>query len=405
MSALPFAFTFAQIAVGRFEPAERGSSFFVADDLAFGSAAAGATLAYGYKPLVVEDATGAERAAPVRHQAVVHAGGSFVVARRLRVGLDVPFAAHQDGEPSFVDGAPRAAATKPAFGDVRLAADVRLLHVLAAGVRVWLPTGAQSQWMGEGVVRIGPQLLTGGSAGPFVWGTRAAYVLRDTNEFVFAGAAGVRIDAARLVVGPEAWMSTADRTPLEWLFGVRHDLGAGFRVAAGAGGGLTNGIGAPRFRGVVTVEWVLPEAKPADVPPEPPPEDPWRGYEPPPPLVHVTETEIAIREQIPFAIDSADLVGDGGAVLPDVLNVLETHAEIAKVRVEGHTDATGDAAHNEDLSKRRAETVVKWLVDRGIDPARLEAAGYGSSRPIAPNDTEEGRAKNRRVVFVIVERR
>lgn len=404
MSALLLAL--AQMAVSRFEPAERGSSFFVADDLAFRSPAIGATLAYGYKPLVVLDPSGAEQAAPVRHQAIVHTGGSFVFARRIRAGVDVPFAAHQDGEPAIVEGVAQRAATKPAMGDVRLAADVRIVEGLAAGVRAWLPTGVDGLYTSDGVVRVSPQLLTGGTAGAFVWGTRAAYVVRDENEFVFAGGAGARIDPARLFVGLEAWLSTAERAPAEWLLGAREDLGGGFRIALGAGTGLSDGIGSPRFRGVFALEWVAPEEKIGVLPIEQPAEhDPWKGYEAPPPLARVTETEIAIGEQIQFAIDSAELVGDGGQVLPDVLHVLETHPEITKVRVEGHTDSTGDAAHNEDLSKRRAETVVKWLVDHGVDAPRLEAAGYGSARPIATNDTEEGRAQNRRVVFVIVERR
>lgn len=400
----------AQTALSRFEPAERGSSFFVADDLELRSRAAGATLAYGYKPLVVLDANGAEQAAPVRHQSFVHAGGSFVVARRLRFGLDVPFAVHQDGERAVVDGAEQRAATKPAMGDVRVAADVRIVPGLAVGARVWLPTGVDTQYASDGVVRVGPQLLTGGSAGAFVWGTRAAFVIRDESEVVFAAAAGVRIDAARLLVGPEVWMSTAGRVPAEAIAFVRHDLGSGFRVAVGAGGGISSGIGAPRLRGLFAVEWAPPEEAIVEpLAPAPPEHDPWQGYEPPPPparpLAQVTETEIAIREQVKFAIDSAELVGDGGEVLPEVQRVLEVHPEIVKVRVEGHTDASGDAAHNDDLSRRRAETVMRWLVDRGIDAARLEAAGYGSARPIATNDTEEGRAQNRRVVFVIVERR
>src|SRR5688500_15183744 len=112
-------------AVSRFEPAERGSSFFVVDDLAFRSGA-GATLAYAHKPLVVEDASGAERFALVRHQAFVHAGGALVVRDRFRVGADVPFAIFQDGEAGIIAGEPHKAATEPALGDVRLAADVKL---------------------------------------------------------------------------------------------------------------------------------------------------------------------------------------------------------------------------------------------------------------------------------------
>ena len=132
-------------AVNRFEPAERGSQHFVVDslDLRAGSGAAGATLDYAYKPLVVYDATGAERQALVRHQAVVHMGGSVVLAGRLRLGLDVPVALYQDGESAVVDGVTLSPSTAPAFGDVRLAADVRVARgsrraAVARGRRAWL---------------------------------------------------------------------------------------------------------------------------------------------------------------------------------------------------------------------------------------------------------------------------
>jgi outer membrane protein OmpA-like peptidoglycan-associated protein len=69
--------------------------------------------------------------------------------------------------------------------------------------------------------------------------------------------------------------------------------------------------------------------------------------------------------------------------------------------IEGHADSTGDAAHNMDLSKRRAEAVKSVLVSQfGIDAARLTTAGLGSTKPVASNDTPQGRAENRRVEFV-----
>ena len=69
--------------------------------------------------------------------------------------------------------------------------------------------------------------------------------------------------------------------------------------------------------------------------------------------------------------------------------------------IEGHTDSTGDAAHNMDLSKRRAEAVKSVLVSQfGIDGARLTTAGLGSSKPVGSNGTPQGRAENRRVEFV-----
>ncbi|MDB4935970.1 MAG: Outer rane lipoprotein omp16 precursor, partial [Labilithrix sp.] len=91
-------------AVNRFEPAERGSRHFVVDslDLRGGSAAAGAVLDYAYKPLVIYDASGTERAALVRHQTLVHLGGSVVIGERLRLAIDAPIAIYQDGEATVV---------------------------------------------------------------------------------------------------------------------------------------------------------------------------------------------------------------------------------------------------------------------------------------------------------------
>jgi len=68
-----------------------------------------------------------------------------------------------------------------------------------------------------------------------------------------------------------------------------------------------------------------------------------------------------------------------------------------KVDVIYHTDNTGKAAENDRLSQARAETLVKWFVEKGIDEKRLRAIGKGGREPIAPNDTEAGRAKNRRI--------
>lgn len=73
-----------------------------------------------------------------------------------------------------------------------------------------------------------------------------------------------------------------------------------------------------------------------------------------------------------------------------------------KLRVEGHTDSAGSDTHNLDLSKRRAASAKKYLVDKGVAAGMIEAEGYGETKPIADNKTAEGRQKNRRVVFTII---
>src|SRR5205814_1528587 len=83
------------------------------------------------------------------------------------------------------------------------------------------------------------------------------------------------------------------------------------------------------------------------------------------------------------------LTGDGKKVTDDLASLLKAHPE-AKVTVEGFTDATGDTAANRDLSLARAREVRSRLIDQGVDSDRIAAAGLGSSKPIASNDTEEG---------------
>lgn len=72
-----------------------------------------------------------------------------------------------------------------------------------------------------------------------------------------------------------------------------------------------------------------------------------------------------------------------------------------RVEIEGHTDAEGADGFNMQLSRERAEQVRSYLIQRGVDASRITAVGYGETRPIADNDTVEGRANNRRVEIVL----
>lgn len=105
-----------------------------------------------------------------------------------------------------------------------------------------------------------------------------------------------------------------------------------------------------------------------------------------------------------FKTDSAEVLPgpESAEVLDAVAGLMNESPEIILVRVEGHTDSKASDAHNLQLSKKRAASVVKGLTQRGVEARRLESAGLGESRAIAPNDTEEGRQKNRRVEFHIL---
>ncbi|WP_437730267.1 OmpA family protein [Sorangium sp. So ce1335] len=91
--------------------------------------------------------------------------------------------------------------------------------------------------------------------------------------------------------------------------------------------------------------------------------------------------------------------------LEEMAAVIQDHPEWARIEVQAHTDGTGDAKFNEMISAARAEAVRKWLVEKGIAADRLVAKGYGASKPIADNTKAEGRAKNRRVQLLVLERK
>jgi OOP family OmpA-OmpF porin len=121
------------------------------------------------------------------------------------------------------------------------------------------------------------------------------------------------------------------------------------------------------------------------------------------PVAIVQEDQIKIFERVEFAFNSAKLLPSSDVVLNAVLDILNEHDEITLVRVEGHTDNVGRAKYNLKLSRKRADSVLKWLVEHGIDSNRLQAEGYGFERPLVDNDTPENRQTNRRVEFHIVE--
>ncbi|MDY0000648.1 MAG: OmpA family protein [Polyangia bacterium] len=128
-----------------------------------------------------------------------------------------------------------------------------------------------------------------------------------------------------------------------------------------------------------------------------PPAPPARPEPPPPRKVE----KIEISDKIQFDTGKAIILPKSYSVLDGVVKVMKERPTI-KVQVEGHTDSVGDAEKNRALSQQRAESVVKYLVGKGIEASRLSAKGFGADTSIASNDTPEGRETNRRVEFTVV---
>ena len=112
---------------------------------------------------------------------------------------------------------------------------------------------------------------------------------------------------------------------------------------------------------------------------------------------------IEIDEKIQFEYDSHEILEVSHALLNDIVSVLQDNPQIKKLDIVGYTSSEGSKKHNEELSKNRAAEVMKYLVDHGIDAARLSSEGKGPADPIADNATEEGKIANRRVEFHVVE--
>jgi OmpA-OmpF porin, OOP family len=116
----------------------------------------------------------------------------------------------------------------------------------------------------------------------------------------------------------------------------------------------------------------------------------------------VTQEKIELKQKIFFDTDKATIQPRSFSLLDEIGNVLKSRPTMT-VRIEGHTDSRGTRAHNMKLSAARAESVRQHLVGLGIEPARMEAKGYGPDQPIETNKTAAGREKNRRVEFFITQ--
>jgi len=277
-------------AIDRYNPAERGSEWFVVDSLDVRGhvrPALGHTVDYAHKPLAIYAPDGKESVALISNQLYAHFGSSLVLWDRLRVGLNVPLALVNNGQTGTAEGYLVTAPQGVAVGDVRLGADVRLIGAYGSpftatlGVQLFAPSGKQESFTGDGKIRLLPRLLTAGTVGMFTYGTSLGVLYRANDggfagketgtEITFGVSAGVRALEGKLVLGPELFGSaviasaveapTPSKSPVELLLGAHYTAGP-VRFGAGAGAGLTRGLGAPTARVLASVEWVPAAAEP-----------------------------------------------------------------------------------------------------------------------------------------------
>ncbi|MBN2800228.1 MAG: OmpA family protein [Deltaproteobacteria bacterium] len=120
-------------------------------------------------------------------------------------------------------------------------------------------------------------------------------------------------------------------------------------------------------------------------------------------MVKVQAQEIQILDKVFFERAKADIMPASFDLLTEVATVLLANPQLKKVEVQGHTDSDGNDAYNLNLSQARVDSVMSFLVERGVEADRLVAKGYGETMPMVPNTSKANKATNRRVQFIILE--
>lgn len=204
-----------------------------------------------------------------------------------------------------------------------------------------------------------------------------------------------KVDACQFVAGVASSESAKNGCPVD----ADGDAVADAQDACPAVPGLVdhNGCPPPADRdhdGIDDAEDVCPDvAGPVD--------SPKKGC--PPETAALKEAHIELAERVEFGNDKAQLLGTSENVLRSVAQVMNAHPELAKVSIEGFTDNRGNAAYNVQLSADRAAAVLNWLAKNGVDKSRMVSKGFGADKPIASNDDEAGRQRNRRVEIRVLE--
>jgi OmpA family protein len=158
-------------------------------------------------------------------------------------------------------------------------------------------------------------------------------------------------------------------------------------IATGVGGGVIGGI----VGAVVGHEICDPL-----IPPPPPPPPVVAQAPPPPPPPPPVEHEKLVLRGVHFDFNKAKIRPGDAAILDEAADILKSHPDV-NIYVDGYCDAIGSEEYNLKLSQRRADAVARYLEDKGIPESRLIPRGFGKTNFVAPNDTDEGRAQNRRV--------
>jgi outer membrane protein OmpA-like peptidoglycan-associated protein len=398
-----------------------------------GDMSAGFFIGFAKDPVVYRDGTRITRRV-VSGRLTGDLVGAFGVYKRVEIGLAVPAVLYQTGE-GFL---PADLAVPPAIslGDLRLRPKIALLTPAETGAdwglaivpALHLPTSREGALAGSEGLSFHPELVGGGRAGDWAFaGNVGAGLRRETREWGVTEGHSLFYRAAAAWQLPSDWgrekgftvtgellgetaasrpFSQAGKNPLELMAGAMGNIQPGLSWHGGAGAGLLPGIGSPTFRMIAGLRWSMsgadsemanrtgPFAGAQRATREIEERNRQRS------LATVRDGRIELGRTVTFLTGQDIISPESYELLDAVTEVLRKERKL-KVRIVGHTDNVGDPALNQPLSLRRAESVSKYLVEKGIDGKRLRVEGRGQTEPVASNATPEGREKNRRVEFLV----
>jgi outer membrane protein OmpA-like peptidoglycan-associated protein len=381
---------------------------------------------YQFEPIELERTTGAttSRLPALDDVLTTHFIGGLALADWLTVGFDLPVHWYEVFYDFNVISPPGPKQTLWGLGDLRLETKFRILEPerfrfgLAVVPYIHFPTGKQGSHLSNEQYTYGAKLVGEVPIGQnFALGLNVGYQFYDEITYFALDPSAIHGDtinmglAASYKFNPrwsivaETYVETLRRNffgdvrqaPVEAVGAVRWspteipDALQGLSFTVGAGAGLTDAPSTSAFLAFAGVNYRRPNIV---------------ELEPPPPIEDtevVLEERIIITQKIHFEFDKAKIREISYPILDDVVQLMRENPQITQVEVSGHTDAIGSDVYNQKLSERRSQSVVTYLSNSGISTSRLVPLGYGESRPIATNETTEGRAKNRRTEFLVLD--
>lgn len=381
---------------------------------------------------------GDEWGVAVKNRTSAYFGASVDLNERFSMRAAIPLAVTNGADQQVA----AFAAEGLGIGDFMLGARALLADTgpltLGARADLYLPIGTNNAYLGDPSIRGQFGLNAGTEVGPVRIGAELSYVARPnelvteqdfTLESTLGLNAGAQYDIWEDHLGLQlSYLSQGGVSFLgkggaenasEMVAGLYIFNREGNRIDLGVGKGIAPGVGTTAARVMLAYTVITPpilqepEPEPVvvEIPPAPPPEpeivfieeEPEPEWEPEQ-KVKIVGDQVVIREPIQFELATANILEESLPTLQAVADILNEHAEIEHVVIEGHASVEGSYEYNYELSNERARSIWKELMGYGVHPSRISYRGMGETVPVMEGESEEALAKNRRVEFDIVDR-